>query len=165
MATPSARRKQVLREDPPETMLDPNTQALLLTDTATGKTLPGDGCTKTHQYVWVDKGNQHQVASYQGRHYQPARLGNCGGVEPLHKSFQQIEATDASASDLIERFELFLMYRPLAARDAEKAYSDKMQQQRAIQMGHVDPSFAQAGRRSGIRVKNERDNYEGVEED
>lgn len=151
MARAGQLREKTVREDPPETMLNPDQQALALVDSS-GNRLKHDELgfhDGSLQYCWVNKANQQQFIRYQARGYKPCRYGG-NHAKPQFQFFQEAEETEDNA--VIERGEMVLMGRPVEQARIEQAYAKRTNLERLKQMGKVGDDLKRRARRGGMHV-------------
>ncbi len=150
MARASQSQKTV-REDPPDTMLNPDQQTLSLVDSS-GNQLKHDELgfhDGSLQYCWVNGANQPQYIRYQARGYKPCRYGG-NHAKPKFEFFQEDEQLEDTA--VIERAGMVLMGRPVEKARMEMAYQKRSNLERLKQMGRVPEDLKRRARRGGMQV-------------
>lgn len=141
------------RVDPPNTMIDPNIQVLLL-ERPDGRPLDCDQYghhDERFQYAWVDHHSQTQYAQYQGLQYVPCKVGeDC--ARPVADVFMA-DGVNPKPGALIERAGMMLMKRPIEVSHQTVAWGKQRTDDRLEQMGQLDRELDRQARHSDMRVQ------------
>lgn len=145
--------KNTVREDPPETMLDPSLEQLMLVN-PDGTKLKNGKYNSRFEYVWINRSQQTQFARYIALGYRPVRRRD-DEVRPMAATWTDFEDVEGEGSSndgaIIERAGVTLVKRPVEMMHRQIAHTREVTAMRKGQIATVNPQD-QAVARGGAAV-------------